>query len=83
MNRMMHPEHGYHVPSNSLEAEAMRAAGWVDDDGAALRAKRAAAATQAGSSSPVDPVPNLSAAPAPASAAAPMKRGPGRPRKAA
>ena len=34
--KLMHPNHGYHIPINDAEEKAMRAVGWVDDDGKAL-----------------------------------------------
>jgi hypothetical protein len=39
MKRMKHPEHGFHDAYSSAEEEALRARGWVEDDGSAIAAK--------------------------------------------
>lgn len=72
MPRMMHPLHGWHVTSAADDIEAMRRAGWVDDDGRALAAKLVTLGRA--------PAPVLLGAPVASLAA--VKRGPGRPRKA-
>ena len=55
MPRMMHPEHGWHVPVNSLEEAQMRECGWVDDDGKALAEKRGESVKATESVRPVEP----------------------------
>jgi hypothetical protein len=72
MKRMMHPKHGFHVVSYGDDVEAMRRAGWVDDDGKARASKLSAAV----------PLPQVTGNTADAAVAPPVKRGPGRPRKA-
>lgn len=42
MPRLMHPLHGWHVTSAGDDIEAMRKAGWIDDDGKALASKLSA-----------------------------------------
>jgi hypothetical protein len=74
MKLMQHPQHGWHYATPNEEA-SMRAHGWVD-------AVQTVAAPQDDGSVPslssVDPV-----GAAPAANVQPIKRGPGRPRKAA
>ena len=72
--RLMHPLHGWHVASSADDVASMRKAGWIDDDGKAIAAKRAAMGLEPA----VEPVAAVEV-PAPA---VPIKRGPGRPRKA-
>lgn len=78
MKRMMHALHGFHHPANSYEEQAMLAAGWVYDDGEALRAKLAAQAKPKQAQSPAE---ESAAAGTNTAPEAPTKRGPGRPRK--
>jgi hypothetical protein len=67
MIRLMHPVHGWHFASQADNIEAMRQAGWVEDDGRALAEKLApAAVVKTEAESPAE---------------VPVKRGPGRPRK--
>lgn len=73
MPRLMHPLHGWHVTSAGDDIEAMRRAGWVDDDGKALAAKLATLG--------LAPAPVLLGAAAPVAPLVAAKRGPGRPRK--
>lgn len=42
MKRFKHPEHGFHTPLTPEELKIMKANGWVEDDGAELKAKLAA-----------------------------------------
>lgn len=57
--RMRHPEHGFHHPLSPDELKTMRANGWVEDDGAELKAKLATVAapqgTEVGMSPPGGP----------------------------
>lgn len=80
MPRMKHAQHGFHE-AMPHEVESMKARGWELDDGSALRAKLSAAAqapeASAGESAGSD-LPS-----APPATAAPVKRGPGRPKKVA
>ena len=41
MKRMMHQDHGYHNAMTDAEEVFLRSAGWIDDDGKALKEKLA------------------------------------------
>lgn len=73
--RMKHPQHGYHVPMPG-ERESMLKNGWVDEvEAPAAHAQEGLAVTEV--------EPSLSERQTTAAAIVPIKRGPGRPRKAA
>ena len=65
MKRMMHPQHGFHHPMNSLDRENMLKNGWVDEPEA----------------NDVVADPNGVVVDPAATPAEPIKRKPGRPRK--
>lgn len=46
MNRMKHPQHGFHHPQSIAELETMRANGWTDDVPEAVEAAPEAAEPQ-------------------------------------
>ena len=71
MIRLMHPVHGWHMASPADNIEAMRQAGWVEDDGRALAEKLAPAAVVKTDDGLPPDVTHVA-----------VKRGPGRPRKA-